>query len=160
MTVEVTSTVSTIPIAALSSFVSGAVGILLGSLLSYHLKQYELRQAELTGRIDDIISEIKSIEAMAAKYWSTATGVEQQLTENLLLGSLHRVSELISYCRERNAAVYDGDLDDKLIVFRQIVSGAPFGETRTSAEASKARGLVGAATDLIICVRRTRRSVL
>ncbi|MFN4277751.1 MAG: hypothetical protein ACK4FJ_15745 [Ferrovibrio sp.] len=144
-----------IPVAA----VAGLIGTLIGALLSYFLKRYELRVAEITARVDDIITEVKAIEEAAAEYWARTAKEGDKLVEERLTGRLHRLSQLVAYCQNEG---WESDilLENKLIRFRAAVSGAPFGESDRFASYHKVRNITGTGSDLIITVRKARRRIL
>lgn len=144
-----------IPVAA----VAGLIGTLVGSILSYFLKRYELRVAEITARVDDVITEIKAVEEAAAEYWSRGFKDGDKLIEERLTGRLHRLSQLLSYCQTEGWQ-FDPLLEHKFIRFRAAVSGAPFSGADRPASYHKIRNVTGTGSDLIVTVRQARRRIL
>ncbi len=136
------------------------VGSLLGLWAGYRLKSHEFRATEITARVDDMIGEIGTIENISVEYWSRACGTEESRTEALLVGRVHRLNEFIAFCAIDSYSFKNADVKHGFLEFKKAVTGGRFQEVGRPADPQRIRAVVRAATQLLIALRRARRSLL
>lgn len=136
-----------------------ALAALIAFGLAWIAQRYGIRDAELVSRIDEVCADIRRLEDRAIEYWELEMDSKLPSMELEILSLDHRVGALIEYISE-DFWFFKDFSGDSLLDLRDAVTGGDFQVRGRPAEPGR-RAIIGAkATDLILTLRRSRRSLL
>lgn len=141
--------------------IGGVAGAAAGGVVSFYVTKFQIRASELTARVDDVVSDIDTLQSEALQYWTSGPSSSSLLQlEKSIRGLILRISRQISEIRQQNWVLDSEKLDDYLADLNDAATGGNFEVVGRPAEPLRCDLVQRAATDLILHVRDRRRRAL